>query len=103
MLPDLMQDVRFGLRRLLHEKTFAAIVILALGLGLGANTTVFTIVNAVLFRPLPFPDADRLMVVNSSNISRNQTRWPMSYPDFRDFKAKSKSFEELAAWRGAAV
>ena len=103
MLPDLMQDVRFGLRRLLHEKTFAAIVILALGLGLGANTTVFTIVNAVLFRPLPFPDADRLMVVNSSNLSRNQTRLPMSYPDFREFKAESKSFEELAAWRGASV
>jgi putative ABC transport system permease protein len=103
MFNGFSQDLRFGIRRLAHEKLFVAIVVLALGLGLGANTTVFTIADAVLFRPLPFPDADRLMVVNSANPSRNQSRFPMSYPDFVDWKAQSKSFEDLAAWVGTGV
>ncbi|MDQ2950431.1 MAG: ABC transporter permease, partial [Acidobacteriota bacterium] len=63
-----------------------------------ANTTVFTLVNAVLFRGLPFPDPDRIVVVTCSQPSEGRERVQVSYPDFRDWKAQSKSFQGLAAY-----
>ena len=89
---SLFQDIRFGVRRLLHEPGFTAVVVVALALGIGVNTTVFTLVNAVLFRGLPFEQADRVMYLSSDDHARNRTDMGVSYPDFRDWRAESKTF-----------
>ncbi|HLK67749.1 MAG TPA: ABC transporter permease [Bryobacteraceae bacterium] len=99
------QDVRFGVRRLLREPGFTAVVVAALALGIGVNTTVFTLVNAVLFRGLPFEQPHRVMYLTSSNHARNQNDLGVSYPDFRDWRAQSKTFKGLAAFtqRGMVI
>ncbi len=92
------QDVRFGIRRLLREPGFTAVVVVALALGIGVNTTVFTLVNAVLFRGLPFEQADRVMYLSTDDHARNQDDTAVSYPEFRDWRGQSKTFKELAAF-----
>ena len=87
---SLFQDIRFGVRRLLHEPGFTAVVVVALALGIGVNTTVFTLVNAVLFRGLPFEQAHRVMYLSSDDHARNRTDMGVSYPDFRDWRAESR-------------
>jgi putative ABC transport system permease protein len=92
------EDVRFGMRMLGKDPKFTAVVVLALGLGMGANTTVFTLVNAVLFRGLPFEKPEQMMFINSQKLAGSQGRMRVSYPDFRDFRAQSKSFQDMAAF-----
>ena len=92
------QDVRVGVRRLLREPGFTAVVVVALALGIGVNTTVFTLVNAVLFRGLPFEQADRVMFLSSSDHAKNRNDIGVSYPDFRDWRVQSKTFRGLAAF-----
>jgi putative ABC transport system permease protein len=100
---SLAQDVKFGIRMLLREPGFTALMVVALALGIGVNTTVFTLVNAVLFRGLPVDQPDRVMYLSTNNHSKNQTDIRVSYPDFRDWREQSKSFQELAAFSGTAV
>jgi putative ABC transport system permease protein len=75
------------------------IAIVALALGLGATTAIFSVVNAVLLRPLPFPEADRLVVLWSSNPAERRERDQSSADDFRDWRARSTIFREMSAWR----
>ncbi|MBI1788197.1 MAG: ABC transporter permease [Acidobacteria bacterium] len=100
---NLFQDVRFGLRMLAKHPGFTAVVVLALSLGIGANTTVFTLVNAVLFKGLPFAEADRVMHLTSNQPSKGRDNIGASYPDFRDWRAQSKAFKDLAAFTGATM
>ena len=97
MLRSAMQDVRFGLRMLRKNYGFTAVVVLTLALGIGANSTVFTVVNAWLFKGLPFEEPDRIVALTSNNLAENQERLGASYPDFLDWQAQSQSFEGLAA------
>jgi predicted permease len=97
------QDVKFGIRMLLREPGFTAIMVVALALGIGVNTTVFTLVNAVLFRGLPVDQPDRVMYLSTNNHPKNQTDVRVSYLDFRDWREQSKSFQQLAAFSGTAV
>jgi predicted permease len=92
---SLWQDVRFGIRMLGRSRRLTTIAILALALGMGANTAIFSVVNAVLVRPLPYPDPDRL--VWFSEVQPNLPRAPFSAGDFLDFQAQSQSFEQVAA------
>ena len=86
------------MRMLAKSPAFTAVIILVLALGIGANTTVFTLVNAVLFRGLPFPHPEEIMVLGTSNLAEQHDRMGASYPDFRDWRAQNKSFKDLGAF-----
>jgi putative ABC transport system permease protein len=93
----LWQDVRYGLRTLLRRPGFAAVAILTLALGIGANTAIFSVVNAVLLRPLPYKDAERLVAVYETT-GGNHERDFISYPNLQDYREQSKSFEDFATF-----
>jgi len=95
---ELLQDLRYALRLGRRNPGFTTVVVLTLALGIGANTAVFSVINAVLFRPLPFPDAQRLMAVQSSNLERKEGYF--SAPGvFLDWRERSTSFESLTGVR----
>lgn len=94
---SLMQDLRFGLRMLRKSPRFTATAVLILALGIGAATAVFSIVDAVLLRPLPYKGGDRLVAVWCTELGQPGTKIFAPYRDFEEFKAESHSFEELAA------
>jgi putative ABC transport system permease protein len=101
-LDVLRHDVRYGLRTLRHNPGFTFLGCLALALGIGANTSIFTVVNAVMLRPLPFAEPDRLVRVWESNPSGGWPTFSASHPNFLDWRAQSTSFEALAAMTGAS-
>jgi predicted permease len=94
----MLQDLRFAVRMLVKDRWFTFVAILALGLGIGVNTTVFTFVNAVLIRGLPYDDSDRIMIVTSRNTTQ-QNPGAASYLDLEDWRAQSKSFTGLACFQ----
>jgi predicted permease len=97
----MLGDIRFAFRSLFQARGFAIVAILTLALGIGANTAMFSVVNAVLLRPLPFAQPNRLMSVNTLN-SRHGTPTPnsLSYPDFIDYRARNHTFEDIASYYG---
>jgi putative ABC transport system permease protein len=100
MIADLWQDLRFGARMLLKQPGFTLIVILTLALGIGANTAIFSVVNAVMLRQLPFANADRLVRLRESNPERGFLSWDVSHPNFLDWRTRNQSFEAMAATDG---
>ena len=94
----LRKDLRFGIRLLRRDWRFAVLVLLTLALAIGATTAVFSVVNAVLLRPLPFPGADRLAMIWKSNPAQGYPTYYMSPPDFVDFRDQNKVFERMAAF-----
>src|SRR5580700_5620844 len=111
-IQTLWQDLRFGARMLRKSPGFAAVAVITLALGIGASTAVFSIVDAVLLRALPYKGAERLVAVWCTEIGQPGTKVFASYRDFEEFKAHNHSFEELAAltwarageiltWRGS--
>jgi len=97
------QDLRFGIRMLIKDPGFTAVVIVTLALGIGVNTTVFTLVNAVLFKGLPFEEPDRIMFVASNNPSKGRDRMGVSYPDYVYFRDHTRKFQSLTAFTGSAA
>jgi putative ABC transport system permease protein len=97
---NLLQDIRFGLRMLLKSPSVSIVATIALALGIGANTAIFSVVNAVLLRPLPFPNSDSLVAVFETNRDRGQQRGSHSYPNFFDLRAQNSVFERIAAYHG---
>ncbi|HEV2224339.1 MAG TPA: ABC transporter permease [Candidatus Acidoferrales bacterium] len=95
----LMQDVRYGLRVLRKSPAFAAIAVLTLALGIGANTAIFSFVDAWIIKPIPYPQADRLVVLLSHDKKKGWTsNGVSSTADFLDFQKQNISFEQTAAW-----
>ncbi len=92
------RDVKFGLRGLVRNPAFSAVALITLGLGIGANAAIFSVVNAVLLRPLPFPDSDRIVMVRKVERRLNYTRGAASAAEYLDWKARNHSFEQLAGW-----
>src|SRR5689334_8961214 len=86
-----------ALRSLLRSPGFTFGAILTLALGIGANTALFTVVRAVLLEPFPFADQDRLTVLWERDLARNHPFVEVSYPNFRDWRARSEAFDGLAA------
>jgi predicted permease len=99
----LLQDLRYGARMLVKNPGFALVVILTLALGIGVNTTIFSVVNAVLLRPLPYEDANRLMTAWGSKDMGPQKRTAVSYPDFADWRDQTQSFEQLAVYNSSGT
>ena len=97
-LSALLRDLRYAARTLRSSLGFASVVVLTLGLGIGANTAFFSVVNAVLIRPLGYADADRLVSVHEGFSQAH--RLPFSALDFDDFRSYQQSFEAVAAYRG---
>jgi putative ABC transport system permease protein len=95
-MDTLIKDLRFGFRSMLKRPGFSAIALLAIALGIGANTAIFSLVNAVVLRPLPFDDPDQL-VWAWGNIRGGGNRASVAPPDFLDFRSQNKTFEEFAA------
>jgi hypothetical protein len=96
-LENTWKDFRYGLRTLRKNPGFTCVAVLTLALGIGANTAIFSVVNAVLLRPLPFPQSNRLVMVWATNDSGSRED-VASYPDFSDWKEQSRSFEGIAAF-----
>ena len=99
----LLQDLRYGLRMLTKNPGFTVVAVLALALGIGANSAIFSVVNAVLLKPLPFEKSEQLMQVWSTNTKRGQTSAPASYPNFADWRDQNNVFEHMAAYSGASA
>jgi len=100
----LLQDLRYGFRMLLKHKSFTIVAIIALGLGIGANTAIFSLVNGVLLRPLPYPDADRIVYFEGQNLERGIAQSNISAPDFEDWTSQSSAFAHTAFyWTGGAA
>ena len=97
-MQSLFQDIRYGVRMLTKNAGFTAIAVLTLALGIGANTAIFSVVNAELLRPLPFHDPGRLVRVGVTN---SRTGWKFGsadYPDFQDWRSQNQVFEKIAAY-----
>ena len=92
------QDIRYGLRVLLKSPGLSIVATIALALGIGANTAIFSVVNAVLLRPLPFPDSEALMSVFESDSARGGLRGSYSYPNFFDLRDQNHVFDHIAAY-----
>jgi hypothetical protein len=95
-LDNIAQDLRYAARTLLRAPGFAAVVILTLGLGIGANNAIFSVIDGVLLKTLPYPQPDRVVRVFFS--SDTYPKFPLNPFDFRDFRARTHSFEALAAF-----
>jgi len=91
------RDLRFALRMLRKSPAFTAVAILTLALGIGANTAIFSVVNAVLLRPMPYKDADRLVTIWGANRARGWGLDLVSYDDYRDWKSQNRVFETMGA------
>ena len=98
MLETLLQDARFGIRTMLKSPGFTLVAVLALALGIGANTAIFSVVNAVLLRPLPYRNPERVVRIYESNPARNAPTFSISPANYLDWKKQSQVFESMAAY-----
>jgi putative ABC transport system permease protein len=96
-MQTLWQDLRYGARMLMKQPGFTSIAVLTLALGIGANTAIFSVVNAVLLRPLPYEQADRLIYLAENG--ENFGEMSVAYPNYLDWRAQQTSFENLGAYR----
>ena len=95
------QDLRYAARALRKSPGFTLVAAFTLALGVGANTAIFSVVNAVMLRPLPFTEPDRLVRIWESNVERGRPTFATSHPNFLDWRAQAGSFESLAAMNNA--
>jgi putative ABC transport system permease protein len=98
-METLWQDVRYGLKTLGKSPGFTTVAVLALAIGIGANTAIFSVVNAVLIRPLPFREPDRLVRIWESNPERNAPLFSISAANYLDWREQCTSFERIEAYR----
>jgi len=96
----LWQDIRYGMHTLLKSPGFTLVAVVALALGIGANTAIFSVVNAVLLRPLPYKNPERLVMMWQTNLRQGIGQDSVAAPNFLDWREQSQSFEHMAAYRG---
>jgi putative ABC transport system permease protein len=98
----MMPDIRYGLRQLWKHPAFTIIAVLTLALGIGANTAIFSVVNAILLKPLPFPEPQQLIAVGMTDTRQKGTQTDLgslSYPDFFDFRDQNRTLSGVAIYR----
>jgi len=96
----LWQDLKYGLRMLAKNPGFTAVAVITLALGIGANSAIFSVVNAVLLKPLPYPDSGRLVMLWESSPARGFEQEKVTGPDFIDWRRQNHAFESIAFWPG---
>lgn len=101
----LWQDIRHGIRTLLNKPGFTAVALLVLMLGIGSNIALFNVINAIILRPLPFKEPDRIMMVWGKNprLNLSQTEFPTSYLDFLDWQKQNRAFDYISAFQANSV
>ena len=99
-MTTLINDIKYGIRQLVKNPGFTVTAILTLAIGIGANVTMFSVINTVLLRPLPFEEADRLVVIRQQSKQHGFISG-FSYPDFLDCKKQDSIFEDFAAYKPA--
>jgi putative ABC transport system permease protein len=92
------QDLRFGWRMFIRYRVVSAVAVVTLALGIGANTAIFSVINAVLLKPLPFAAPERLVAIGSTAANNRSNFGPISYPDFADFRTRQTAFDRVAAY-----
>ena len=102
-METLWQDLRYGARMLARNPGFTAVAVLTLALGIGANASIFSVVNGILLGPLPYPEADRLVQLYAAKPSKGWDDFAVSHPDFLDWSEQNESFEGMAIYRGRSL
>ena len=97
-METLFKDVQYGIRSLLKRPGFTAVAVITLALGIGANSAIFSVVSAVLLRPLPYPESERIAVLDGVNPAKGFTQINMSVPDFADWQKQNQVFEQMAGY-----
>ncbi|MGH9755134.1 MAG: ABC transporter permease [Blastocatellia bacterium] len=97
-MKSLLQDLRYGWRMLLKKPGYTIVATLALALGIGANSAIFSVINAILLKPLPFDDLDRIVALWEKVPSQGVERNEVSVANYLDWRAQSNSFERLAIY-----
>jgi putative ABC transport system permease protein len=97
-METLLNDIRFGIRMLVKNRAFTFVALLTLALGIGANTAIFSVVNAIVFRPLPYAVPQQLVGVWTKDFKRPGSQYPVSLPTFRDWQQQSHAFTGIAAY-----
>jgi putative ABC transport system permease protein len=98
---EMFQDLRYGARMLLRQRAFTIAAVIALALGIGANTAVFSVVNAVLLRPLPYQNSDRMALIWGNFLTFSMERLPAKAAEYLDYRDQTRSFEAVAAFSTA--
>ncbi len=94
----MLNDIRYAIRTLLRSPGFTGIALLTLALGIGANTALFSVAETILLHPLPFRNADQLVLLSTTRPQQGDAALPFSLPDFRDVEARNHVFDQIAAW-----
>ncbi|MGH9837355.1 MAG: ABC transporter permease [Blastocatellia bacterium] len=97
-MQTLLQDLRYGARMLVKKRGFTVVAVITLGLGIGANTTMFSVINGLLLRPMPFKDPERLVHLDEKAPKAGFESMGFSFPDFSDWRARSRSLERMALY-----
>jgi len=97
-MESLLKDIRYGIRNLLKHPGFTSIAVVTLALGIGANTAMFSVINAVLLRPLPYRDPARLVTIWEESPGRGMYQMPVSFANLRDWVDQNQSFEQISAY-----
>jgi putative ABC transport system permease protein len=97
-MDTLLKDLRYAIRSLGKSPAFAVVAVITLALGIGANTAMFSVIDAVLLRPLPYPSSDRLVQIYETDTSHGRTREPVSPYNFTDWQKEASAFQEMAAY-----
>jgi putative ABC transport system permease protein len=103
MFRELLADIRYGLRMLVRSPGFTTVALVTMALGIGANTAMFSIVHGVVLKPLPYPNADRIVALRENNLSRGFTSFTIAPDDFWDWQKRNRSLDILAAYQGTSV